>query len=81
MMVVNFSVIDSWSLTMLCYKDTTYCNANCAVYMCPIMLTERVQEDADKFGLPIMQSDFSADDGTNIPCEDYRIKDDKISRS
>ena len=59
---------------MICYKDKTFCVANCATTTCPVMYTEQVQLDSDKWwnkGIgkaPIMVSDYSD------TCKDYKEK-------
>lgn len=50
---------------MLCYKDRTFCSANCANEKCSVLFTEKVEKDAAKFGLPVACSDFSDS------CDDY----------
>ena len=48
---------------MMCYRDTTYCNAACATDACPRKLTPAVTEAARKWwggdGAPIAVGDRS----------------------
>lgn len=56
---------------MLCYKDTTFCSANCRT-ICPIKLTPQVEEAAAKWwgssDAPIAVSDYSD------TCQEYKEK-------
>ncbi len=49
---------------MICYRDMTFCTANCANLACPDKLTDKVRDGAEKWwgqkGAPIAVSDFSA---------------------
>jgi hypothetical protein len=49
---------------MICYRDKTFCTANCANLPCTSKLTDEVRTDAEKWwgqkGAPIAVSDFSA---------------------
>lgn len=48
---------------MICYRDRTFCTANCATPDCDIRLTEQVQLDARRWwggdGAPISVQDCS----------------------
>ena len=44
---------------MICYRDRTYCIAKCTNVECSKMLTKKVKEDAEDFGLPVSFTDFS----------------------
>ena len=44
---------------MICYKDMTFCKSSCTNIDCFRLLTEQVFLDANEFGLPVAQSDFS----------------------
>ena len=56
---------------MLCYKDMTFCSANCAT-VCSIKLTPQVEEAAAKWwgssDAPIAVSDYSD------TCQEYKEK-------
>lgn len=56
---------------MLCYKDMTFCSANCAT-VCLIKLTPQVEEAAARwwgsFDAPIAVSDYSD------TCQEYKEK-------
>ena len=56
---------------MLCYRDMTFCSANCAT-ICPIKLTPQVEEAAAKWwgssDVPIAVSDYSD------TCQEYKEK-------
>ena len=41
-------------ITMLCYKDMTFCPfLDCKVESCHRRLTEKIKKDAENFGLPV----------------------------
>ncbi len=48
---------------MLCYKDTTFCDAPCGNGKCPTKLTDQVRKDAEAWwgrpDAPIMVADRS----------------------
>ena len=44
---------------MLCYRDRTFCNAECSNNECPIRVTDKLWKEADDFGLPLALADFS----------------------
>lgn len=56
---------------MLCYKDMTFCSANCHT-ICPIKLTPQVEEAAAKWwgssDAPIAVSNYSD------TCQEYKEK-------
>jgi len=55
---------------MMCYRDITFCIAECANTNCQRKFTDKVQQDAQKWwgneNAPIAVSDLSEG------CEDYR---------
>ena len=51
---------------MICYRDRTYCAADCANDQCGIRLTAEIIQAAYESCLPVSQDDFS---GT---CEIYK---------
>lgn len=53
-------------MMMLCYRDKTFCMANCKTVDCSRILTEEIRKKADDFGAPIAMADFSDD------CEHYK---------
>ena len=58
---------------MVCYKDMTFCNADCSNDDCYRQLTEKVRKDAEKWwgsdDAPIAVSDFSSRCKEFIPLE------------
>jgi hypothetical protein len=44
----------------LCYKDMTFCMSDCINAACHRFIYKGLIEEAEAFGLPIAQSDFSA---------------------
>lgn len=48
---------------MICFRDKTFCTADCANKLCPDKLTDKVTQDAKKWwgseSAPIAVSDFS----------------------
>lgn len=44
---------------MLCYRDRTFCSANCANDKCSVLFTEKIEKDAARFGLPVAFANFS----------------------
>lgn len=58
---------------MLCYRDRTFCNANCKNIDCDDRLTPTIEASAERWwgkpGAPISVSDFSEQ------CPDYQDAD------
>lgn len=44
---------------MLCYRDRTYCIAECNNTTCPLRLTPKIEKEAEDFGLPICAADYT----------------------
>jgi len=44
---------------MICYKDMTFCNAECDNLECHRFYDAGIQADAEQAGLPISLADFS----------------------
>lgn len=53
----------------LCYKDKVYCKSDCANTFCRHFAYKGLQNEADKFGLPVCYVDFSP------VCVDYIKKE------
>lgn len=60
---------------MICYKNRSYCIANCSQSECTDMITEEVQDKAIRTNLPLSMIDYS-----DI-CKDYKEIPDTISIS
>lgn len=58
---------------MLCYKDMTFCTAACRNTGCNRLLTQQVQQAADRWwggpDAPIAQADFSDTCSTYMPAQ------------
>lgn len=54
---------------MLCYRDMSFCESDCANQACSRLLTEKVRAEARRWwgkdGAPIATADFS------VECKDY----------
>ena len=47
---------------MICYRDMTFCAAVCGNEKCDRRLTDKVKDDAEQFGLPLMIGHLKTDD-------------------
>lgn len=60
---------------MICFRDKTFCTANCVNHSCDDKLTKQVSADADRWwpgeGAPISTNDFSH------RCKNYKPEEKK----
>ncbi len=54
---------------MICYKDKTFCMADCKNTKCSRFMTPELEDEARSFGLPVAMADFSDNCADYIPNE------------
>jgi hypothetical protein len=72
LMIVAQTVIFYWGVIMLCFRDKSFCSADCSSYSCDRKFTNKDKVEAERWwggeDAPVAFMDFSKD------CSDYKKK-------